>query len=473
MVRGGPTLSIDRHAGDSGFARTGLDRTVGASAANRKIARMHTPSLSDDAYWRSTCTAAARRHLVAWLCTDEGQDAIERIVPELPLSPAQLRRLREREGRERADWLVSTAALRAPAAAKLGCDRLLVTNRGLQQSSDIQTARYKASQFPVGSAVVDLCCGVGGDAMALAERGPLVAIDRDATLCRFVAHNLGRSRSRSGTRSGSRAAAVLCAAAEQWEMPQGAWLHIDPDRRPDQRRVADPHRSEPPVDVIDAILARSAGGAIKLSPAAEIPPHWGSVGGREWISRSGTCRQQVVWFGTGTAAGTRAATLLDRDGRPHTMRVSGDEIASHAAAATAPAEWIFDFDPAVRAAGLSQTLGERLGLACLGGPAGFFTAANLPDDRAEVAALYQPFRVLWQGPVDDKKLRRLLVEWDVGVLEIKIRGVDLVAETLRRRLLKKRPREGGRSLSLLIGRVQSPGRTYAAVAERPNRAEHV
>lgn len=426
---------------------------------------MHTPSLSDDAHRRTSSAAAAPRDAVVWLCTSEGQQAIERILPQLPLSPAQLQRLRGRIGRERAEWLVDTAALRAPAAAKLGCEGLLVTGRGLQQSTDVQTARYKASHFPGGSAVMDLCCGVGGDAMALAERGPVVAIDRDPALCRFVAHNLARSE--------ARAAAVVCVSAERWEMPPGARVHIDPDRRPDQRRVADPHRSEPPVEVIDAILARSAGGAIKLSPAAEIPHRWATEGAREWISRSGSCRQQVLWFGIGAAAGTRAATLLDREGRPHTIRAVGDAVASHVAAATAPAEWMFDFDPAVRAAGLSQTLGERLGLKCLGGPAGFFTAADLPDEGAEVAALYQPFRVLWQGPVDDKKLRRLLADFDVGVLEIKIRGVDLVAETLRRRLLKKRPRDGGRSLSLLIGRVQSPGRSYAVLAERPDRPEHV
>lgn len=461
-----PTVSIYRPPADAAFARMSRDRTVGASAANRKIAMMHTPSPSHEAAASGpTSPAVAQRNAGTWLCGTAGQRELQRVAPQLPLSAAQLQRLRTRFGRERAEWLVAAAALEKPAALKLGVGGLLVTDRGLQQASDSQTAGYKASQFPCGEAVVDLCCGVGGDAMALANRGPVIALDRDPMLCRFAAHNL--------TKAAAPAAAVVCAPAERWTLPQRAWVHIDPDRRPADRRVADPHHSEPPVEVIEAIFARSAGGAVKLSPAAEVPCRWATEGAREWISRSGSCRQQVVWFGTGPAVGTRTATTLGRDGRPHSLRVVGEEISAAVAPAIAPAAWIFDFDPAVRAAGLSQTLANRLELGCLGGPAGFFTAATLPEEAVAPVALYQSFRVLWHGPVDQKKLRRLLAEWDVGVLEIKIRGVDLVAETLRRRLLKKRPQGSGRSLSLLIGRLQPQRGTYATVAERLHRPEHV
>ncbi|WP_164101207.1 class I SAM-dependent methyltransferase [Candidatus Laterigemmans baculatus] len=411
---------------------------------------------------------------VTWLSSAAGRREAERVRGELPLSPAQLQRLRNRLGRTASEWLVATAALRKAAHEKLGIDGLLVTDRGLQQSTDRHIADYKASRFPAGAAVWDLCCGIGGDALALARRGPLIAVDRDPLICRLAAHNL--------TVSGSTSAAVVCQAVDPQGISAGSWIHVDPDRRPGERRVADPHRSEPPASTIEAVLDRAAGGAIKLAPAADVPERWSREGAREWISQGGSCRQQVVWFAAELPAGTRVATVVGRGSSVEDIGAAHTFTASHrsapaVAAAEGPRNWLFDFDPAVRAAGLTEAMAEQLGLAALGGPAGFLTAEDRPNSDAVSPALYQSFQVLWEGPMDEKKLRRLLADFGVGSLEIKVRGVELAPETLRKRLLPKARRGGERSgernLTLLIGRVENRGRVYAAVAERCTRVKHV
>lgn len=415
---------------------------------------MHTPARSPAL---SASLPTSDLGAVAWLCSPAGCGEAERVIPQLPLTPTQVQRLRERVGRVAAEWLIATSALRKAAAEKLGFDGLLVTDRALQQSTDRRIAAYKASRFPRGVAVWDLCCGVGGDAISLAQRGPLIAVDREPVICRLVAHNLNRS--------GAPSAAVVCQAVDPLAVPEGSWLHIDPDRRPGERRVADPDRSEPPASMIDALLDRASGGAIKLAPAAGVSERWTREGAREWISRGGSCRQQIVWFGTELPAGSRAATTIDRDGISHTFAASAVETLRVEGAA-APLAWLFDFDPAVRAAGLTEALADRLDLQTLGGPAGFLTADYSPSAFAVPAPLYQSFKVLWQGAMDEKKLRRLLVDFDVASLEIKLRGVELAPEILRKRLLPKSRRSAGRELTLLIGRAELGGRVYAAVAER-------
>ncbi|MBT6146314.1 MAG: class I SAM-dependent methyltransferase, partial [Gemmatimonadetes bacterium] len=50
---------------------------------------------------------------------------------------------------------------------------------GLQMASSLAVARHRATRFG-DEPVVDLCCGIGGDLMALAERGLCIGVDVDA-----------------------------------------------------------------------------------------------------------------------------------------------------------------------------------------------------------------------------------------------------------------------------------------------------
>jgi SAM-dependent methyltransferase len=339
----------------------------------------------------------------------------------------------------------------------------LTTARGLQQASDAETARYKAERFPAGEPVFDVCCGVGGDAIALAQRGPVAAVDSDPRMVRYVAFNLGEW--------GGRAAAAICQEAAALSLARNAWLHVDPDRRTGERRTAAPERSQPPADVVAAMMRHVRGGAIKLAPAATIPAVWPGTLCREWISRAGTCRQQVVWFGAAARA-ERVATIVSPHRRPTRLVVSEREALDAVCESTdnRAVDWLFDFDPAVRAAGLSGALAARLGLRALGGPAGFFAAESLPaaTEAARYAGLVAAFRTLWSGSWQEKTVRRQLRAIGCTALEIKTRGVDLQPETLRRRLLGRKEQAATtqpQTLTLLLG-ADSQRRRYAALAER-------
>ena len=49
----------------------------------------------------------------------------------------------------------------------------------LEQASGEMVARHRASRFEGSSVVFDLACGLGGDALELAARAEVIAIDRD------------------------------------------------------------------------------------------------------------------------------------------------------------------------------------------------------------------------------------------------------------------------------------------------------
>src|SRR5262245_49147881 len=68
---------------------------------------------------------------------------------------------------------LETALLRRRAADKFTrAGRMFFCREALEQASGEPAARHRARRFEPLGRVADLCCGLGGDALALAGRGP-------------------------------------------------------------------------------------------------------------------------------------------------------------------------------------------------------------------------------------------------------------------------------------------------------------
>ncbi len=59
---------------------------------------------------------------------------------------------------------------------------MFFTQRGLEQATDEIVAAYKARRFRGREGIYDLCTGVGGDLLALANLGEATGFDRDPIL---------------------------------------------------------------------------------------------------------------------------------------------------------------------------------------------------------------------------------------------------------------------------------------------------
>lgn len=406
---------------------------------------------------------------IRWLTTAEGLSQVQRLATSQPIQPATVINLRRQFGNERTTALLDCAAVSNAAIEKLGTSNVLANDRALQQSTHHKIATYKASKFPQHTVIADLCCGIGGDAIALARRGCLIAIDRDPVISTFCAHNLSISRATQ--------AAVSCQTADSWmdanqKRIGDIWLHIDPDRRPQGKRVAAPEHYEPAADLVAQWIRAAKGGAVKLAPAANIPDQWSNIQTRQWISHAGSCRQQIAWFDNTTQPSEifqTKATMIDREGQPHSFAIK-DSPADHddkAVISDVPQSFLFDLDPAVRAAGLTAAFANKLQLQCLNSPAGFLTADQLPpqtavDQQRTSLALLQSYHVLWSGNFDLKRIRTAIAQFAPRSLEIKVRGANYLPETLRPKLLTKKSKSnsGTDEITLLIGSG------YAALARR-------
>src|SRR5262245_55640889 len=123
-------------------------------------------------------------HDYHWLVSQEGAGWLSAAQGMSSLDGANVLQVNERLRRdlppERARLVLEQLGLRRKATEKFpNAGRMFFTRLGLEQATDVWVARYKAARFPADQPMADLCCGIGGDLLALAQRGPVRGIDRD------------------------------------------------------------------------------------------------------------------------------------------------------------------------------------------------------------------------------------------------------------------------------------------------------
>ena len=214
--------------------------------------------------------------------------------------------------------------------------------------------------------------------LALASQSDVTAVDRDPISLHLAAANVRTVLSAGGpSRARWQAADV-----QLIDLTEVAAWHIDPDRRPTGPRTTSLEWSSPSLDIIERMLVVNENAAIKLAPASRVPDAWSATCEREWISRGGECRQQVVWHGgLARSPGLRRATVLrtpaSTSGEPRSPpRTIVGEANQSAPIAAAVQQYVFDVDAAVLAAHLKGALAAEHGLQLLAGGASYLTGAS-------------------------------------------------------------------------------------------------
>ncbi len=384
-----------------------------------------------------------------WLVEKQATTWLQRLA-EQPLPPISLlRQLKQEVGEVRAALLSQQIALRKRAAKKFSAaSEMFFTDQGLQQATDELVARYKASRFTDDELVADLCCGLGGDLIALASRGPAVGVDRDPIIAWLAQYNVQRVL--------ETAAAVRPEVADvcEFDLQEAASLHLDPDRRPGKERHSQMVGYQPGLDFLQRQVGSGRALALKLAPAAVVPEGWSSSCEREWIASRGECRQQVLWAGPlAVTPGDHTATCLSSQGTENTT-VRGKpglpvpEVADCG-------RYLYEPNPAILAAQLVGAVAQQFELAAC-----WSQVAYLTSDCYRPLPGFSCFEVLEVLPFDRKRVKSLLRQRKIGQLEVKKRGTQVDPAQLQRQMQGK---EAGQATLLLAG---TPAGVTAVLAQR-------
>lgn len=277
---------------------------------------------------------------VAFLQTPEGRRLLDE-AGRFPDLVEAVTALRKTWPREQVAMAVETAALRLRAASKIQyAAEMFFTREAMEQASDSRIAAYRAARFSGFARVEDWGCGVGVDALALAEVTDVTGWDTDPLRIAMARANAGAlARSRAVFRTGDYLA----------RPPDADAMWADPGRRPGGRRVTDPAFYEPSL----AAIARHAADrplGVKVSPAIEAR-HIPADVEAEFISVGGELKEAALWYG-GLRTADRRATVLP----------AGETLVPTDAEApvAAPGAVLYDPDPAILRAGALSDLALRL-----------------------------------------------------------------------------------------------------------------
>ena len=379
-------------------------------------------------------TAAALSDLL----TQAGQEALEEAARHaapsqgfLPLYQRLARRFPEALARAAAEQ----ALLRLKAAEKFPeARRMYFAREALEQATGEPVARLRASRFRGARRVFDLGCGLGGDALALAQVAPVIAVDHQPGRLRLLAAN-------AASLDLSDRIAPVCADLRQlpWRFPKSSAAFFDPDRRAGGRRLFRTDRYQPPLSVIDAWLPHLRAFAVKLSPAvnlAEIDRYECEV---EFVAWENDLKEAVLWFGDLRSAARRATILPG----PHTLTAPQEPDLE----AGEPLGILYEPNPAILRAGLVRTLGRILSARLLDP-----TIAFLSADTFVATPFARGYRVRESLPFHLKTLRARLRQEGVGHVTVKKRGSAVTPEVLERRLRLRGDKEATVVLTRVLGR---------------------
>ena len=325
--------------------------------------------------------------------------------------------------------------LRVRARAKFDrADELWFTRDGLEQATAEPIARHRALRYAGASAIVDLCCGIGGDLLALAQVNPearLRAVDRDPVHLATVALN--------ATVMGV-ADRVTFVEADVGDVALAGdeAVFIDPARRTERGRMAR-GESEPPLAWCIGLASGGRAVGIKAAPGIDhdlVPPGWEL----ETIALGFDLKEATLWS-PALARAARTATVIAGDGVHTFGQVPGPAVPLRT---PEPGDTLLDPNPAITRAGLVADLARSLGASMIDPRIGFLVSSS------PVATPFaRSLRVVASLPWHERELKRVLRELDAGPVNVRRRGlagdVDAIAKRLRGR--------GERPLTIAMTRV--------------------
>lgn len=371
------------------------------------------------------------------LLSPAGRDAVT-AVSGLDLSPAArlptVEQARAMVGPTLAVLALDQAVLRERARAKHPRGQeLWWTADALEQATSAPVAAWRARRYP--GPVLDLCCSVGGDLLALPDGSTGVDLDEARLLlARANAEVLGRC------------VRLVRADVVRLPAPRGRDVFADPARRRSGRRVFDPRSYAPPLSDLLALRTAARSLGVKVAPGLDHEALPGDIE-VEVVSLHGEVKEVVLWTCQARAGVRRTASLL-----PGGDVLAGREVPP--LPVRPPGPFLLEPDGAVVRAHLVAELGQDVGAGLLDP-----TIAYLTADAAVPTPFGRWYRVLETLPFSLQGLRERLRALDVGAVVVKKRGTAVEPELLRQRLRL----QGSQRLTVVLTR--SAGRQVALLVE--------
>jgi hypothetical protein len=375
-----------------------------------------------------------------WLVSGEGAELRERTKGLTQPTPAQVTALRKHWSAAQVHAALQMVAGRAKAVAKFGerGETMVADPEGVEMATGPTSGAWKAARLANVArdrVIGDICCGIGGDALAMHAAGlQVVPVDRDPLRAWMAGMNVGRP-----------------AGLVDLEQPDdidklralGIQLaHIDPARRNSSGRIWRVEDLQPGPAAIARVVGAFRDVGIKLAPGLDYAT-LDQVGATdaevEIISERGKLTQAIVW--TGELAGaldrgvTHAQRIVARSGSTPTRRATllgkyatvtlAGEADGALPVATTMGRFVYEVDDAIERAQLLAAACSRSGMHMAHPSLGLLTGDHPPEVIAQqwpdAQTWLRGFELLDEMAWNERKVEQRLRQLGAGLVEVKTR----------------------------------------------------
>ncbi len=380
------------------------------------------------------------------LLSPQGRELLDRLAVE-ETTPDTILRLASQLRRIYPAELTAAAfaqhELRLAARERFsGAAEMFFTRPGLEQASSELTARHRAHRYPDAARLADLCCGIGGDLLALGEGGrEVLAVDTGELHLRIAVYNAGVYGAAQAVRSWQ---------GDVRDVPLDGVdaVFVDPARRTGAQRLR-AGDSEPPLQWCFALTERVPAVVIKAAPGLPhelVPAGWEI----EFVADGRDLKEAVLWSPALASAARRATILPAGD---TLLPAAGSEVPI-----ATPGTFLLDPNPAVTRAGLVEELARQLDAWKIDPRIAFLSTDT--DRRTPFA---RTLRVEESAPWNEKQFARRMRELDIGSIDIRRRGLAGDVDAIRRRLKLR----GNRRATVVLTRMND--RPWGLVCTDPDQ----
>jgi len=348
--------------------------------------------------------------------------------------------------------LVSLIKLRRAAAGKFSkSEAMFFTPLSLEQATSEKIARYIAGRFKATWQVVDLTCGLGGNAIFLAEKvRKVIAVDLEAEKINCACEN-----------------AIAYGAQNKIDFVVGdAFLNIkagtdafflDParDREANTKTRSFLNSSPALLEILPKLLAITPNVAVKISPAFDYEelktlPEEPEV---EIISDDNNCKVAMLWFGNFKTAQRRATGFKNEK----YFSFKDEEINN--VDVVPIKKYLYEPNKAISKAHLINEVAAKFSLSKINFNLSFLTGDELTD--TEGLNIFRKFKVQHYEEFSLKKFKEFLKNQKIDRAEIMAKRFPMTPEEIRLRLKIK---DGGPEI--LIFTVNNSNKKVFILAEK-------
>ena len=397
---------------------------------------------------------------VDWLVSDYGQGIVSEAMdyPDSLVAVSTLRKKHSDVDRELISQAVTQAGLHTTLAKRWGqaVTGLVLTQEGIEQATRPSIAKWRAhwikERFGAQGRILDMTCGLGFDALAMAQAGlQVAAIERDSITAQCARHNLKKY-------------SIEVIEADATEVSTAGYdlLFIDPMRRDSkasraidgsQKRIFNPELWSPSWNSISK-LAENNRVLCKVAPGIDDKylADWDTT----WLSSQGDVVEAMI---LSNGVGMRSAVVIDGTEVWQSSATTKPSIQDAGAFLLVP-------DGAITRSGAISEICNLVN----GGLVNEHIGWVLSDDWALVEKLIKQkpklvdaFQILNQVKADERTIESAIKDVPSSAITIMTRGVQVDVERVRKRIS---PKLDSSAPELVIGFYRHDGGNRALICRR-------